>query len=260
MEPVDVDAVAAVARWVRAADRVVALTGAGVSTASGIPDFRGPDGVWTRDPAAERLSSIHAYLADPQVRQRVWRGRLEHPAFTALPGAAHLALATLETGGHLHTVITQNIDGLHQAGGSSADRVVEVHGSLHTVECLECHERRPAPDVLAEVLAGDPDPRCRACGGLQKTATISFGQALDPAVLQRAHEAAQGASVFLAVGSSLLVHPVALLPRIALDAGARLVVINAQATPYDEVADVVLRSDAGAALSSLVEAVGAPHP
>jgi NAD-dependent deacetylase len=257
VDPDDLAAIEDVARWIHAADRVVALTGAGVSTASGIPDFRGPDGLWTTQPATERLFSIDAYLEDEEVRRQVWQLRLHNPAFTAAPGPAHTALAALERLGRLHTVITQNIDGLHQAGGSDPDRVVEVHGTIHEVVCLSCGRTVPAGPVMEQIRQGDPDPPCPECGGLQKTATISFGQSLDPARLQRAHEAAIGADVFLAVGSSLVVHPVALLPRTALERGARLVVVNAEETPYDERADVVLRHDTGEVLTTLVEAVAA---
>lgn len=234
---------------------MTALTGAGVSTASGIPDFRGPQGLWTTEPDKERLFSIDAYLEDPEVRRQVWQLRLDNPAFTTEPNAAHRALAELERLGHLHAVITQNIDGLHQQGGSSPDRVIEVHGTIHEVECLECGRRVPSRPVLERVEQGDPDPRCEACGGLQKTATVSFGQSLDPAVLQRAHDATMGCELFLAIGSSLVVHPVALLPRTALEVGARLVVINQQHTPYDDRADEVLRGDAGEVLSALVDTV-----
>jgi NAD-dependent deacetylase len=257
MHPVDLDAVRTLARWITSAEQVVVLTGAGVSTASGIPDFRGPQGVWTREPGAERLFSLEAYLADPDVRQEVWRRRLDNPAFRVGPNPAHRALAELERLGYVHTLVTQNIDGLHQAGGSDPDRVIEIHGTIHEVACLSCDRRVPAGPVLERVRQGDPDPRCEVCGGLQKSATISFGQSLDPARLQRAHDAVMGCDLFLAVGSSLVVHPVALLPRTALEAGARLVVVNAEATPYDDVAHAVVRSDIAATLTALVDAVRA---
>lgn len=253
---VDRPTLARIARWIVDAGRVVALTGAGVSTGSGIPDFRGPNGVWTREPEAERLSTYQNYVADPEVRREVWKRRLENPSFTAEPNSSHHALVELERSGHLHTVITQNIDGLHQKAGSDTGRVVEVHGTIHEVVCLSCDRRRPTPEVLAQVRDGDPDPRCAHCGGLQKSATISFGQSLDPAVLQRAHDAAIGSDVFLALGSSLVVHPVALLPRTALEAGARLIVVNQGNTPYDERADVVLRDDVGEVLEALAREVG----
>ncbi len=242
-----------VAAWILDARQVVALTGAGVSTGSGIPDFRGPQGLWTKQPDTQRLFSIDAYVEDPEVREQVWQLRLENPAFHVGPNTAHTALAELERRGHLHTLITQNIDGLHQAGGSDQERIVEIHGTIHEVECLSCDRRVPVGPVLQQVRDGDPDPRCPACGGLQKTATVSFGQSLDPALLQRAHEAVMGCDLFLAVGTSLVVHPVALLPRTALEAGARLVIINAEETPYDAQADAVLRGDVGEALSAIVD-------
>lgn len=257
MKRADLDVIDDLARRIVEASRVVALTGAGVSTASGIPDFRGPQGLWTTQPQTERLFSYDAYLADADVRQRVWQLRLENPAFTAPPSAAHRALVELEHQRCLHTLITQNIDGLHQKAGSDPDRVVEVHGTIHEVECLSCHRRVPTPGVLAQVRAGDPDPACEACGGIQKTATISFGQSLDPSQLQRAHDAAIGTDVFLALGSSLVVHPVALLPRTALERGAHLVVVNDQVTPYDGDADAVFHHDVGDVLGALTARIGA---
>lgn len=258
MQPtIDHELLATVADWVAAARNVVTLTGAGISTASGIPDFRGPKGLWTTRPSMERLFSLDAYLAEAEVREQVWQLRLENPAFTAGPNPGHTALVELEQLGHLSTLVTQNVDGLHQLAGSDPDRVVEVHGTIHTVECLDCGRRLPSEPVFARVRAGDPDPRCEVCGGLQKCATISFGQSLDPATLQRAHDAAMGCDVMLAIGSSLVVHPVALLPRTALEAGARLVVINGEDTPYDAAAHAVLRSDIPATLTALVEQVRA---
>jgi NAD-dependent deacetylase len=252
-----VDALDDVATWLLDAGRVVALTGAGLSTASGIPDYRGPQGVWTKDPAAERLASIEVYVRDEEVRRLVWRNRAQAPARTARPNAAHRALVELEHLGRLHALITQNVDGLHQAAGSSPDRLIEVHGTVHEVVCLACGERGPMTPVLDRVVAGDDDPRCRTCGGLLKSATISFGESLDPAVLQRAHDATFGCDVFLALGTSLVVHPVALLPRTALEVGARLVVVNAEETPYDEAADVVLRDDLVDVLPELVARIRA---
>ena len=241
-----------IATWIADSRQVVALTGAGVSTGSGIPDFRGPQGLWTTKPDTQRLFSLDAYVSDPEVRRTVWQMRLENPAFHAGPNDAHTALAELERRGHLHTLITQNIDGLHQAGGSDPDRVVEIHGTIHEVVCLSCDRRVPSGPVLEQVRDGDPDPSCPECDGIQKSATISFGQALDPALLQRAHEAVMGCDVLLAVGTSLVVHPVALLPRTALEAGAKLVILNAEETPYDAQADAVLREDVGQTLSAVL--------
>jgi NAD-dependent deacetylase len=257
VQDIDTAAVTRVARWLSDATQTVVLTGAGVSTASGIPDFRGPQGLWKTDPGAEKLFSIDAYLADPEVRAEVWRRRLENPAFTVGPNDAHRALAALEEAGLLHTLITQNIDGLHQAGGSDPERVIEIHGTIHEVECLSCGRRVPATPVLEQVRAGDPDPSCDVCGGLQKSATVSFGQSLDPALLQRAHDAVMGCDVFLAIGSSLVVHPVALLPRTALEVGARLVIINGEPTPYDGQADAVLTGDVPQLLTALIDEVTA---
>ena len=247
--------VRAVAGWLRDARRIVALTGAGISTDSGIPDFRGPDGVWTRDPRAERLSNIGYYVADPSVRREAWRRRAEHPAWTARPSAGHRALADLERQGRLDTLITQNIDGLHQAAGSSPERVIEIHGTIHDSICLACGDRRPMRETLDRVRAGDPDPACTECGGILKSATVSFGQNLDPRDLARAEAAAEGCDLFLAIGTSLTVYPVAWLPRRALDAGARLVILNAEPTPLDSEAHVMLRGRIGDLLPPLVEAV-----
>ena len=249
--------VTTVAGWVRDAAMVVALTGAGVSTASGIPDFRGPEGVWTKDPGAQRYVSIDAYLADEEVRREAWRRRAAEPIWHAEPNAAHHALAELERLEHLTALVTQNVDGLHLLAGSSPGRVIEIHGTVREVVCLSCDQRQPAGPVMDRVRAGDHDPRCAQCSGILKSATVSFGQQLDPARLQRAHDLTMAAEVFLAVGTSLTVHPVALLPRTALEAGARLVIINAEPTPYDDRADVLLRSDAGLTLASIVAAVRA---
>ncbi|HEX6443591.1 MAG TPA: NAD-dependent deacylase [Streptosporangiales bacterium] len=242
------------ADWLRAARAVTVLTGAGISTDSGIPDFRGPQGVWTKDPAAQELSTLQSYVADPDVRRRAWQGRLVHPAWDARPNAGHRAVAELERHGKLVAVITQNIDGLHQAAGNSDDRVIEVHGTIHEAECLDCHARLPMRDVLRRVEAGEEDPACEACGGILKSATISFGQELDQRVWLRAFAAASSGEVLLAVGSSLSVHPAAGLCDVAMGASARLVVVNAQPTPYDELADAVIREPIGDVLPRLVAA------
>ncbi len=249
----DVDALADL---IEASSRLVVMTGAGVSTAAGIPDFRGPNGVWTKDPASERLFDYATYLDEPDVREEVWRRRAEHPAWSAAPTDAHVALAALFDAGRLDWVITQNIDRLHQAAGIPTDRVVEVHGTLHEVECVACKARTPMPDVLQRVTAGDPDPRCVSCGGIQKSATISFGQSLDPQVMQQAHNAAVNADLFLVCGSSLVVHPVALLPRTALNVGARLAIINQGDTPYDALATFRSDADVGALLKAATVRLG----
>jgi NAD-dependent deacetylase len=225
--------------WVDQAKRVVVLTGAGISTDSGIPDFRGPKGLWTRNPAAEKMSDIRYYVADPEVRKAAWQARLEHAAWTAKPNAGHAALAALEQRGKLHALITQNIDGLHQRAGNSPARVIEVHGTVHAVVCLDCGWKGPMQETLARVRAGEEDPPCRHCNGMLKSDTISFGQALVPEVLNRAAAATQKCDVMLSIGTSLQVYPVAGLVPTAKAAGARVIIMNAQPTPFDGIADAV---------------------
>jgi NAD-dependent deacetylase len=236
------------------ARRVVALTGAGISTDSGIPDFRGPQGVWTRNPLAEKLSNIHCYLADPEVRKASWQSRLHHPAWHAKPNAGHLALVGLERSRQLHALITQNIDELHQLAGNSAERVIEVHGSMRRFMCWGCGMRGPMQLVLERVRAGEEDPHCRDCGGILKSDTISFGQQLVPEVIDRAMQAAGEADLFLAVGTSLQVYPIAGAFDIARSAGAKTVIINAEPTPYDDTADAVLGGSISAVLPAIVTA------
>lgn len=240
---------------IAAATRVVVLTGAGVSTASGVPDFRGPQGLWTRDPSTERLASIDAYVSEPDVRREAWRGRLAGAQQAVAPNPAHEALAELERLERLDRLITQNVDGLHQDAGNDPDRIVEVHGTLREATCLGCGWRGAMEPILDRVRAGEEDPHCTACDGLLKSATISFGQALEPDDLQRAHEATVAAEVFLAVGSSLVVHPIAMLPQLALDTGAQVGILNGEPTGYDDRADTVLRGDVSALLPDLVAQV-----
>jgi NAD-dependent deacetylase len=237
-----------VRRWVAASTRLVALTGAGISTESGIPDFRGPQGVWTKSPKAEKLSNIHHYMTDPEVRRLAWRSRLEHPAWTAGPNAGHRALVELERRGTLLALITQNIDGLHQLAGHAPDRVLEVHGTMSEVMCMECGWRGPMGLALDRVRAGEDDPPCERCGGILKSATISFGQSLDPVVIGRAMRAAERADLLLAIGTSLQVYPIAGAVPLAKAAGARLVIVNAEPTPFDDIADAVLRDPIGVVL------------
>ena len=238
--------------WIDAARRIVVLTGAGISTDSGIPDFRGPQGLWTKNPEAEKMSTIQHYVADPEVRKRSWRDRLASPAWHAKPNSGHLALVALERRGTLDTLITQNIDGLHRMAGSSPDRIVEIHGTMREVVCLSCDERAPMERALARVRAGEEDPACRTCGGILKSATISFGQALVQADLRRAQRAAEGCDLLLAVGTKLSVYPVAGVVPIAKQAGARVVIVNAEPTEMDMLADAVLRGPISALLPRLV--------
>jgi NAD-dependent deacetylase len=225
--------------WIDAAKRVVVLTGAGISTDSGIPDFRGPKGVWTRDPMAEKLSNIHYYMADKAVRVAAWKSRMDHTAWTAKPNAGHLALVALEKRGKLHALITQNIDELHQQAGNSPDKVIEVHGTMRKVVCMECGMTAPMQKALDRVRKGEEDPPCRDCGGILKSATISFGQNLVPRVIAAALQAAEEADVLIAVGSTLQVFPVAGAVPAARQAGAKVVIINAEPTAMDDMAHAV---------------------
>jgi len=245
------DSIALVRRWLNSSTRIVALTGAGISTESGIPDFRGPRGVWTTNPKAERLSNIHYYMSDPEVRRLAWQSRLDHPAWGAAPNAGHRALIELERRGTLHALVTQNIDGLHQLAGHAADKVIEVHGTMREVRCMACEWRGPAGPVLDRVRSGEDDPPCERCGGILKSATISFGQSLDSAVIGRAMRAAERADLLLAIGTSLQVYPIAGVVPVAKASGARVVIVNAEATPFDDLADAVLRDPIGEVLPAI---------
>lgn len=243
----------AAARWTAGVHTVAALTGAGISTDSGIPDFRGPGGLWTRDPAAEKMSTYQVYVSDPAVRQRSWQARLAHPAWAAEPNPAHLALAKLSASGIDARVITQNIDGLHQRAGLAADRVLELHGTMYSVVCVGCGDRSAMADTLARVRAGEADPACARCGGILKSATVMFGQALDPGVLASAAGAAQAADLFLAIGSTLTVEPAASLCAVAVRAGAPLVIVNRDPTPYDKLATALIREPIRTAVPAIVD-------
>jgi NAD-dependent deacetylase len=237
--------------WIGDARRVVALTGAGISTDSGIPDFRGPQGVWTKNPVAEKMSNIHYYLADAEVRKASWQNRLSSPAWDARPNPGHLALVALEKENKLHALITQNIDELHQIAGNSPEKVIEVHGTMRKFMCWGCGMRGAMHAVLERVRSGEDDPHCTDCGGILKSDTISFGQQLVPQVIDRAMQAAGEADVFLAVGTSLQVYPIAGTVEVARSAGARIVIVNAQPTPFDEVADAVFHESISEVLPRL---------
>jgi NAD-dependent deacetylase len=209
--------------------------------------------LWTRDPEAEKMSTYQVYVADPHVRQRSWQNRLGHPAWAAAPNAAHLALPRLAASGIDTQVITQNIDGLHQRAGLAADHVLELHGTMYTVVCVACGARTDMSDALARVRAGETDPPCADCGGILKSATVMFGQALDPLVLSRAAEAAQAADLFLAIGSTLTVEPAASLCAVAVRGGAPLLIVNRDPTPYDHVATAIIRKPISAAVPAIVD-------
>lgn len=226
--------------WIDGAERLVALTGAGISTDSGIPDFRGPQGLWTKNPLAEKMSDIRYYVADGEVRKLSWQNRMQSPAWSSNPNAGHRALVELERRGKLHALVTQNIDELHQVAGNSPERVIEVHGTMRRVMCLSCGWRGPMLETLERVRAGEADPACLKCGGILKSDTISFGQALVPEVIARAMQVASEADLLLAVGTSLQVYPVAGAVPAAQEAGARIVIVNGEPTPFDDIADAVL--------------------
>ncbi|WP_405451848.1 NAD-dependent deacetylase [Streptomyces achromogenes] len=236
---------------------VALLSGAGISTDSGIPDYRGPNGLWRRDPEAEKLVTYEHYMADAEIRRRSWLMRRDSGALGARPNAAHRAVAELERSGVPVRVLTQNVDGLHQLAGLPARKVLELHGSARSVLCTRCHARGPMEEALARVGAGEPDPPCRECGGILKPATVMFGERLDPVVLGEAAAIAKACQVFIAVGSSLQVQPAAGLAGVAADHGARLVVVNAEPTPYDDRADEVIREPIGTALPALLARLAA---
>lgn len=248
----DSQTLAEVRSWVDQADRIVVLTGAGISTDSGIPDFRGPQGVWTRNPAAERMSTIQDYLADPEIRRAAWQSRITSPAWQARPNRGHEAIVRLEERGKLHALVTQNIDELHQIAGNSRKLVIEVHGTIRRAMCWSCQTRYPMQEVLDRVRAGEEDPRCSRCGGILKSDTISFGQALVPEVIDRAMQVAAEADLLLAIGSTLQVFPAANVVPVARQAGARIVIVNAQPTGMDDMADAVLAGSIGDILPAIV--------
>jgi NAD-dependent deacetylase len=246
-------------RLLAASTRVVVLTGAGISTDSGIPDFRGPNGVWTKNPAAEKMATLLTYMSDPDVRRSAWRNRLESPTWEAQPNPGHRALVALEQRRVLHTLVTQNVDGLHQAAGTDPDLMVEIHGTMREVMCMSCGTRSPMAEVLERVRDGEEDPPCTAifdgatCGGILKSATISFGQNLVVEDLTRAEQAARACDLLLAVGSTLSIYPAAGLVPSAHLAGAHVVIVNAEPTEYDSIADVVVRGSISVVLPAIVE-------
>src|SRR5579884_1734614 len=255
------DDVSTARAWIDGAARVVVLTGAGISTDSGIPDYRGPQGTWTKNPEAEKMATLQHYLSDPEVRRRSWRNRLTAPTWDARPNAGHEALVELERRGKLAALVTQNVDGLHLMAGSSPERVIEIHGNMRYAVCWSCGDRRPMGEVLERVRGGEEDPACRQpalgggeCGGVIKSDTISFGQSLVAEDLARAERAALGCDLLLAVGSSLTVHPAAGVVPVAASSGARVVIVNAEPTPYDRLADAVIRGSISEVLPTLVGA------
>lgn len=239
-----------VAAWLRGAQKAVAFTGAGVSTESGIPDFRSPGGVWSQN----KPVLFQEYLASPAARYESWRQKsITHAEFQAArPNDGHKVLAQWEQEGLIEGVITQNIDGLHQIAGNR--RVLELHGTARQTACLDCGARFDADSMVRRFLDEDQVPPCPWCGGMLKHATVSFGQPLPENVLREAAALAESVEVFLAIGSSLVVEPAASLPRIAHRSGAKLVILNRDETPLDPLADVILRDSIGRTLTRIHEA------
>lgn len=233
--------------------KIVVLTGAGISTDSGLPDFRGPNGLWTKNPEAEKASNISNYVNEPEVRKVNWALRADGKLWANVePNDGHRALVPLQERGVLHTLITQNVDELHQMAGIDADRVVEIHGTTRKAGCLSCDYLTTMDAVLERVRNGEADPDCPECGGIMKSATISFGQALVAADLNRAQLAADDADLLLAIGSSLTVNPIASVVPRAKREGAALVIVNGQDTPFDGIADAVVRGSISEVLPNLI--------
>lgn len=237
--------------------RITFLTGAGVSTGAGIPDFRGPQGTWTKDPLAERTSTLSWYLGSQEVRERAWQVRKDSPMWDSQPTAAHRAIAEAETKGHVRGVITQNIDGLHLLAGSSPALVHEVHGNARTWRCEDCRQEGPMVEMVQRVKAGETDPRCPECGGITRSTTILFEEMLDESVLDASVAAAEDCDWIIAAGTSLTVTPVAHLFPMAIEAGARGIILNAAPTQFDFMAETVDAQDVQESLPRVLRELGA---
>lgn len=244
--------IAVLAALARPARRIVAFTGAGISTESGIPDYRGPGGVWERN-APPTLADFRENV---ETRRRYWRERRErYPSLRdTMPNAGHMALVRLAESGRLSHIITQNIDGLHQKARSDPETTIELHGTAHRVRCLDCGESWPAEEIQ-ERLAAEPLPLCERCGGMLRAATVLFGESLPEEALRQALRVATVSDLMLVIGSSLVVQPAARIPALAVSSGAKLAIINNEATPLDHLAEVIIRSGAGATLTALVDEV-----
>lgn len=238
--------------WIHDATAITVLTGAGISTDSGIPDFRGPNGVWTKNPAAEKKATLQNYLSDPEVRKSAWRNRLDSRTWAAEPNEGHRCLVRLERRGNLKALLTQNVDGLHHEAGSSPGKIIEIHGTVREVGCLSCTYSAPMQTALDRVRAGEEDLDCPTCGGMLKSATISFGQSLIASDLKRAEQAALDCDLLIAIGTTLAVYPIAAVVPLAQQHGAKIVIINAEPTEMDHLADAVLCGQIGEILPAIV--------
>ena len=244
-----------VARWIAASKRVIVFSGAGLSTESGIPDFRSPGGVWDRYNPEDFY--FQNFLASETSREKYWRMATEmyEPIRMAQPNQAHLAIAELENLGKLDCVITQNIDGLHFKAGNSEERVIQLHGTATFVSCLNCKKRFDRDEIQERIKKGEKAPRCDNCDGLLKPATISFGQSMPEKETEEAYHRSSLCDLFLVIGSSLVVQPAASMPLIAKRNGAKLVILNRDPTPYDDMADLIIHGQAGPAMASILEYV-----
>ena len=248
------DAIAQLANLIADAESLVAFTGAGISTESGIPDFRSPGGIWNR----YKPIDYQSFMASDEAKREYWRrGRNTYAVIReARPNAAHLALVELERRGKLDLLITQNIDGLHEAAGSSAERTIELHGTAHKVFCMSCGTEESRDAIGARLDAGEEIPACRICGGVLRAATVAFGESLPQEPLRRAAEAARRADLFLIIGSSLVVYPAAQLPQMAASAGAYVAILNQTPTPLDDIAQLILRGSAAEVMGRVMAKLG----
>jgi len=244
-----------VARWIVASKKVIVFSGAGLSTESGIPDFRTPGGVWDRYHPED--FTFQNFLASETSRQKYWQLATEMwgPIKMAKPNLAHLAVAELEKLGKLDCVITQNIDGLHFKAGNSEEKVIQLHGTSVFVSCLSCHKRYDRDEIQERIKKGQKAPRCDDCGGILKPATVSFGQSMPEKETQEAYHRSSLCDLFIVVGSSLVVQPAASMPLVAKKNGASLVIINRDSTPYDDIADAVIHGQAGPTMAGILEHV-----
>jgi NAD-dependent deacetylase len=244
-----------VARWILSAKRVIVFSGAGLSTESGIPDFRSPGGVWDRYNPEDFY--FQNFLASEASREKYWQMATEmyEPIKTAQPNQAHLAIAELEKLGKLDCVITKNIDGLHFKAGNSEEKVIQLHGTAIFVSCLSCKKRYHRDEIQQRIKEGQKAPRCDDCGGLLKPATISFGQSMPEKETEEAYHRSSLCDLFMVVGSSLVVQPAASMPLVAKRNGAKLVIVNRDPTPCDDMADLVVHGQAGSTLRSILEHV-----